>query len=206
MPRIKKAERTGIIARPLALKDIDTIATWLADPKVAEAVLEERISAATQRRQLKKLLSLTAHDDGECGMVIEYKNSIVAFAHYMWINWVSRTAEIDICIDPTRTQKAFLTASILPCVANIAFSNLNLEKVFSFIYSDNPESLRLLTRFMKPEATLKGYLNHRAGPVDVIVAGLLKADFLAYPITKRFLKAQSQTLVRTEERSSSPLR
>ncbi len=173
-PKKKTPPKTlGIFSRRAEPTDIDLLIRWYGHPLIQETIEDEELTGKALRTKAKKLTQLDAFRDGECAFIIEFDGEPVAFAHYMWIDWVSRTSELDWFLAPDNKVGPFLANAAIREFARIAFDGFALRKVYGFTYASNDISVRLNNVWLETEATLKDYIPG----ADVYVQSLLASDF-----------------------------
>jgi RimJ/RimL family protein N-acetyltransferase len=171
---------SSLTARRMAQSDTKALLRWYIHPTVTSGVDDETLSKAVLTRKLDMLAACDPFEDGQCGILIEHKGKPVSFFHFMWINWIGRTAELDMMIDPYERDLRILSRSVLLKLGEVAFEEFNLNKLYGFIYESNERSLRFFGRFSETEAQLKGYLKRTGKVEDVFIVGITRAQYLGY--------------------------
>ena len=171
------SRKTISLRRPY-LSEIDTIVDWFMHPSVAESVGEHDLDKEDLKEFFSDLATSSATEDGKCGFVVIYEDKPICFVHVMWINWISRTGELDLFMNPFKTLPPFMRTSMFRSVMTLFFTTLNLNKMYSFVYESNQLASRLFGQFMVKEATLQSYLNRKNQNGNVQVFGLTKNDYL----------------------------
>ena len=184
-PPVPAVKTSGILSRRVEPGDKDTLIRWYGHPLIQETIEDEELSPQGLRAKAKKLASLDEFKDGECAFIVEFDGQPVALAHFMWIDWVSRTGELDYFLDPELRPGPFLALMVIRELGRIAFEGFALRKLYGFTYATNDVSVRMNAGFLETEAILKDYLPRAGGATDVYVQGLLASDF-SRKFSKRF--------------------
>jgi RimJ/RimL family protein N-acetyltransferase len=170
-------KKSGIVSRRAEPRDIDLLIRWYGHPLIQETIEDEKLTPKGLRSKAKKLCTLDEFRDGECAFIVEFDGQPVALLHYMWIDWVSRTVELDYFLAPDLRAGPFLARMVIREIGCIAFEGLAMRKIYGFIYASNDTSVRMNASFLITEATLKNYLPHTGGGADVLVQSLLASDY-----------------------------
>jgi hypothetical protein len=162
--------------RPLARADADIVGSWLAVPDM-QAVMEDEpggVRAATAK--IRGLVGRDPLRDRECAYVVLYEGRHIGYFHLMWINWISRTGEIDVMVEPA-TQRSLQGLWVIAKIGEVIFDQLNLRKAYGFIFATNPSSMRFFNRLGKMEAVLKAGRRPARGDEDVHLAAITAASY-----------------------------
>lgn len=106
-------------------------------------------------------------------------DALVGFVHISDIDWHCRSAEFGVVIGDTKRQNQGLGREATALAVSYAFQTLNLERLTVRYLATNTASDRMFRSLgFVPEGRLRqaGYVN--GAPVDVVVAGLLRGEFL----------------------------
>ena len=180
----------GLCARRIERTDFPVLTRWFKHPKIHATIHDEECSDSSLKRKFDRLKRCDPFADGECGLILETNEVPVGFVHFMWINWISRTAEVDFFIEPAELRP-FLGLIATRKIGQIAFEEFNLHKIYGFMYGFNETSLRFFRGWLKPEATLKGYLLRNGGACDVHVTGMLATEYFSQPSVRRSLRRRN---------------
>jgi RimJ/RimL family protein N-acetyltransferase len=167
-------------ARRVEAKDGATLLRWYNNPAIQATLEDEQRSAAQLRRKVEDLVSCDPYEDCRCVILFERDSRPIGMAYFMWINWISRTAEVDLMLSPEQPHGPLTGYLMMLKIADMSFREFNLHKMYGFIYGDNRRSLRLFQRFMHVEAVLKAYAKRGQRYEDVHVLGALACDYDAY--------------------------
>jgi len=137
-----------------------------------QKVLEDEPGGAlAARSKVHGLLGMDPLRNAQCGYMVHFQDRPIGFVHVLSINWISRTCEIDIMVEPT-SQRSLLGVWVLAKTGEICFDVLNLRKAYGYIFAHNLRSSRFFSRLMPVEATLVAGRRSRSGDEDVLVASL----------------------------------
>ncbi len=175
------SHRTHIVARRATSRDKAVLQRWYTDPRTIELMEDEPQSPAELRRKIADLVECDPVRDGACILVFEIGGHPVAMAHFVRMNWTSRTAEISVMLSPEEPGTPLRGYSVICRLAQVAFNTFNLNKIYAFVYAHNLRSFRILTRVMKVEAVLKGYLKRADRFEDVYLIGILASEYRSLP-------------------------
>ncbi|MGA2916640.1 MAG: GNAT family N-acetyltransferase [Sedimentisphaerales bacterium] len=171
MPRRSEIKEYRIVARRVEPRHRNLLLRWYGNSSIQKAMEDEPRTAVYLRRKIAQLISSDPFRDGQCAIILEMNSRPVALAHFMWINWVSRTAEIDFTLLSEKPHGLLLGVMAIDKVAQIAFEEFNLHKFYAFIYGDNHRALRFMKRYMRVEAVLKAYLKRGRRYEDAYLMG-----------------------------------
>ena len=176
MKRAMGARFDAFTVRPIERQDVLTIARWLDDPKMQHALDDERTTAQQRRAFLRDLVASTPISNGRGGFVVERHGRPLGFIHLMWVNWLSRTGEVDLLVEP-RFQGTSASLVVLQKAGAVAFDWYNLNKLYAFVYATNQQSLSPLRRLMCVEATLRAAAVRDGGRTDVHIVSITAARY-----------------------------
>jgi RimJ/RimL family protein N-acetyltransferase len=166
-----------IIVRHLDRADRPVLRRWFADPVIRAAVTDETVRPDRLSATLAMLESSDPRRKGDLCLVIEKDGRPIGLIHFVWINWTSRNAEALVFIGPEEQRGSLAAFKAVAKIGEAAFDDLNLHKVYAFIYGSNPASLGLFRRVMRTEACFRRYLKSGRGYEDVFLLGLLASDY-----------------------------
>jgi RimJ/RimL family protein N-acetyltransferase len=164
--------------RPIATADVAVVHGWMDGPEM-QAKMEDQ--ALTSREITAKLAGLVGQDpvrDRQGAYMIEHDARPIGFVHLMWINWISRTAEVDLIVDPA-LHRSFRSFWVVQKAGEVAFEFLNLNKVYAFVYASNLDSIGMFRRLLRIEALLPAGRRPPEGDEDVYIVGLTAAGYRA---------------------------
>lgn len=157
--------------RPCTMADVPVVLQWFNDEAVHTAIEDEVRDRAGRKHFLHALVRSSPQKNSQGAFMVTCRNQPVGFIHLMWINWISRTAEVDLVIDPgSRSGIAgFMT---IQKAGELVFERFNLNKLYGFIYETNTRSLVPLRRMLSIEATMVGAAIRDGAPTDVHIASV----------------------------------
>lgn len=168
------------VARRAEARDTSVLLRWYANPAIQSALEDERRSPSQMRQKIEDLVSCDPYEDGRCVILFERDSRLIGMAYFMWINWISRTAEVDLMLSPEQSHGPLAGYLMMVKIADVSFREFNMHKMYGFIYGDNRRSLRLFQRFMQVEAVLKAYARRGSKYEDVHVLGTVASVYEAY--------------------------
>lgn len=178
MPLRAKKEEYRIVATRVEERHRKLLMQFYGDSSIQEVMEQEPCTPAYLRRKVEMLISCDPFRDGQCAFILEMNSKPVALVHFMWLNWISRTAEIDFILLSEKPRGLVLGVMAIDKVAQIAFYELNLHKFYAFIYGNNRKALRFLGHFMHVEAVLKSYLKRGRRYEDTYILGQTLPHYL----------------------------
>lgn len=178
MPRRSKLKEYCVIAHRAEPRHRKLLFRCFSNSSIQIALEDEPRTAAYLRRKIEQFISADPFRDGQCAIILEMNSQPIALAHFMWINWISRNAEIVLTLFSENHGLA-LAVMIIDKIAQIAFDEFNLHKFDAYVNGDNRRALRFFGRYMKTEAVLKAYLKRGNRYEDVYVLRSTPAEFRA---------------------------
>jgi RimJ/RimL family protein N-acetyltransferase len=164
--------------RPIATNDIAVIHSWM-DGAEMQAKMEDQ--ALTSKEITAKLAGLVGQDpvrDRQGAYIIEHEGRQIGFVHLYWINWISRTGEVDLMVDPA-LHRSFRSFWVVAKAGEVAFEFLNLNKVYAYVYASNLDSIGMFRRLLGVEAVQPAGRRPPEGDEDVYIVGLTAATYRA---------------------------
>lgn len=155
----------------LSRRDAPVLRRWLSDPQMQAFLEDEPGGAVGAARKVLHLVGCDPVRDREAGYIVRYDGHPIGFIHLKEINWISRTGEIDVLVDQA-VQRSLKGLWVVAKIAEVAFDQLNLRKLYGYIFASNPASLRLFQRLGTIEATLTAARRPRTGDEDILIAAL----------------------------------
>ncbi len=172
-------DKTGMRWRRVDVRDAAILIQWYGHPEIQEVIEDEELSPEGLRAKAAKLATLDPFRDGECAYIFRiWRRARGTGAHFMWIDWVSRTAELDFFLAPD-SRGALVALRVLEGIGRIAFETYQLHKVYGFSYGSNEIMTSRKRYFMTNEAILKDYLTRDGRCVDVYVQGHLAKEYFS---------------------------
>jgi len=164
--------------RPLCGDDLELLTQWLANPDIQRVFEDEPGGFDASRRKVQALIGMDPVIDRQCGYLVFYEQRPIGFIHLKEINWIGRTGEIDILVEPA-SQRSLLGLWVVAKTAEICFDMLNLRKAYGYIFANNTPSSRFFSRLLQHEATLSPGRRPASGDEDVLILSLTVEHYRA---------------------------
>jgi RimJ/RimL family protein N-acetyltransferase len=164
----------GIYLRALSREDLSRIHGWHNDMSLYETLggAFRFVSAAAEELWLEKAMSYSS-EHVSLAICLRDSNEHIGNIYLRNIDWIARNAEVSIFIGASAARGRGFGATAIGLVAEHAFRDLGLCRLYSFILVDNKRSLNV---FRKCGFTLEGELIRHAfkgGELkNVVVMGL----------------------------------
>ncbi len=162
--------------RPLERRDCATLIDWLASSEMLAVMEDEPGGLGAMKRKLVGLVGRDPTRDRECAYLVSFEGRAIGYFHLMYINWISRTGEIDVMVEPA-SQRSLLGLWVIAKIAEVGFDQLNLRKLYGYIFASNAASARFFSRLGPIEATLKAGRRPLRGDEDVHLMALTDASY-----------------------------
>ncbi len=169
--------REQIVLRRLGPADRPILRRWLRDPVVQAAIEDETITSSRMRETVALFESSDPFRDGSVGLLVERAGKPIGLIHFVWINWISRNAEVVIFVGPGELRNSLTALALVINVGHAAFRDLNLHKIYAFVYGSNADALSVFKRFMTEEACLRSYVKSGEEYEDVHFFGFLASEY-----------------------------
>jgi len=176
---VSKLGLNKIVVRRIEPADRPTLRRWLRDPVVREAIEDETVDLSDIKQALALFETSDPFRDGGLGLVVEVLGRPIALIHFVWINWVSRNAEVIVFVGPGELRQSLAAAVVMEKIGHAAFRVLNLHKIYAFVYGTNQDALSVFRKVMKEEACLRAYVKSPHGYSDFHFFGLLASEYFA---------------------------
>lgn len=168
-------------------QDAQLLAKWMFDPDYL--LYFGYLEKAPYEKQIDQILKLIAANQFVTAqrqtLIIENRESQtpIGFAQVADIDWKNRNCALEIYIDPKhRAEQYSVQGSTL--VFEYAFGQLNMHKVYSYVYSHN-EAILTLQKSLKhdPEVVFEKHLQIDAKTYDIYVFAFYRNYYeaLNYP-------------------------
>lgn len=118
-------------------------------------------------------------DSGKIDWIVMDKGEKIGIISLVDINMKNRRAELIVGF-PTTTRSSLKAVESTCLALNFAFHKLNINRVYSYVYSDNASSEENTLKLgFQQEGALRQHIIHpiTGEPLDMYINGLLKADF-----------------------------
>ena len=169
--------REQIILRRLGPADRPVLRRWLRDPVVRAAIEDETITSSRMRQTVALFESSDPFRDGGVGLLVERAGNPIGLIHFVWINWISRNAEVVIFVGPGELRNSLTALALVVNVGHAAFRDLNLHKFYAFVYGSNTAALSIFKRLCTQEACLRSYVKSQNEYENVHFFGVLAAEY-----------------------------
>lgn len=176
------------------ISDIDILADWLASPDFIRHVdgpdLED---ALAYRARVEEMLQENA--DESCSnkylmAVHKSQGTPIGLAMICKIDWKNRHAEYAYVIGNQRYRGSLAAGDMNVTVYNYLFRELNLNKVYGYVFEDNIASLRINEFGGRLDGTLRKHLRRDGVRRDVRVFSITRQEFAD------FVQRNSKTVLR----------
>ena len=168
-----------IIVRRIVPADRPVLRRWLKDPDIRQAIEDETIDLSRMADALALFESSDPFCDGGMGLIVEVMGRPIALIHFIWINWVSRNAEVIVFVGPGELRQSLAAAVVIEKIGHAAFRVLNLHKIYAFVYGSNESALSVFRKVMEEEACLRSYVKSQEGYDNLYFFGLLASEYFA---------------------------
>jgi len=171
--------------RALCADDVELLTQWLANPDIQRVFEDEPGGVEAARRKAQALIGKDPVTDRQCGYLVLYEQRPIGFIHLKEINWIGRTGELDILVEPA-SQRSLLGLWVVAKTAEICFDMLNLRKAYGYIFASNTPSSRFFSRLLAHEATLTPGRRPESGDEDVLIVSLTVEHYRALRVRYRW--------------------
>jgi [ribosomal protein S5]-alanine N-acetyltransferase len=168
----------SITLRPLLISDLEAILEWALDP---EFCLANGWSFPNNTEKLRAHWTriITEPRDDFQRHAIDDTGSVLGYADLAMIDWHERRASFGIALARAHWGKG-IAATAGALMLEHAFVTLKLTRIVAEVHASNERSLRLMARLgFVHEGTLRQHETYRGQKQDVILFGLLRAEYQA---------------------------
>lgn len=161
-------------------EDIPVMLNWLKDPAFIENIYGSPLAAPSQTiSNIHRMLNDNARDVTGSLTLIGYRYDGVPIGLFMFnnINWKNRSAELNAAIGSIEHRSAIYGGELYLLGLLVAFQELNLEKIYGYVYESNESSFRLSSFAGKKEGVLRKHFYRKGDYIDVTVFSLLRQEF-----------------------------
>jgi RimJ/RimL family protein N-acetyltransferase len=176
---VSKLGLDKIIVRRIVPDDRPMLRLWLRDPDVRQAIQDETIDFSRMKETIELFESSDPFRDGGLGLIVEVAGRPIGLIQFVWINWVSRNAEVIVFVGPGELRRSLAAAIVVEKIGHTAFRVLNLHKIYAFVYRSNAAALSVFRKIMKEEACLRAYVKSPEGYSDFHFFGLLSSEYFS---------------------------
>lgn len=129
---------------PISLTDASTIAKWKADKELSKLILSH-FSPITANEAELWITKNTLDPNQRLFGIYVYGRLLIGIARLMFIDIDARTAELGIYIGNNEYRGLGLGKTALKNLLNMAFQELNLNKIYLKVREDNLSACKLYT-------------------------------------------------------------
>jgi RimJ/RimL family protein N-acetyltransferase len=183
-----------VTVRKPEIDDLATLAGWLAsDDWVEHLGGSGAMAPAWYRQRAEAMLQDNANDASPNKYFLvadRFSGAAVGLAMLCKIDWKNRHAEYAFIIGAPAYRNGLAAGDMNMVMYNYFFNELNLNKVYGYIFDSNAVSLRMNGFGGSRDGTLRRHRRHRGAAVDVHVFCLSRRDFA------QFVERHAATLLR----------
>ena len=161
--------------RPIEREDLRQLQIWRNLPEIRNRCREYRL--LSMENQINWFESL-ADDKSVCMFAVEFEDHLIGVCGLTGINWVNRGAELSIYIGPDAVRRTGHGKETVKKLLEIAFTELNLNRVWLECYQFNQPGLRLFEScgFIS-EGVLREHVFKNGWYVSSVMMGILKSEW-----------------------------
>lgn len=152
--------------------DKRTLFGWINDPEVVKFNSAFKPVHWVEHCEWWESINQT-HGKASYAIRSEVDNRILGIVQLQNIHPIHRHAEVSIRIGDQNDRQKGLGSEALRKIVQIAFNELNLKRVFTHVWADNPRAIRAYENagFM-PEGVMPSHVFIRGEWKDVVVMGI----------------------------------
>jgi RimJ/RimL family protein N-acetyltransferase len=166
------------------IRDLDTIAQWLAsDAYVANIGGARGMGAEQYRRKAEAMLQDNADDYSPNKYYLvedRFNGTPVGLAMLCKIDWKNRHAEFAYIVGESNYRVRLTAGDINVVLYNYFFNELNLNKVYGYVFATNTTSLRMNAFGGRQDGTLRRHKLLDGKPIDVHVLSISRPEFAGF--------------------------
>ena len=134
-------ERESVTLRAVEQRDVDQWREWINRPDVMEGL--DRVLPATEEEHRRFIERNVAGNTSSVWFSIEAEDGTYVGNIWLWdLHWRHRRAEVRLFVAHPDYQGRGLATAALERVANYAFNDLGLHKLYAYVHSSNERSRR----------------------------------------------------------------
>lgn len=173
-----------VTVRKPEIDDIDTLAAWLASDEWTRHLGGNGDEAPAWHRQRAQAMLQDNADDTSPNKYFfvadRFSGAAVGLAMLCKIDWKNRHAEYACIIGSAQHRNGMAAGDMNMVMYNYFFNQLNLNKVYGYVFDSNTPSLRMNSFGGSRDGTLRGHRRYRGAAIDVHVFCLSRRDFAAF--------------------------
>jgi len=179
-------EGDDIRLRPLRKSDIELKVKWYNDPVVNKTLI---IDEPLELEKSLKWFDTAASDDNRRDFVIEtLDGEPIGITGLLGINRKHATAECFCVIGEKKFWGKGLGTLIHSLLIQFAYEQLNMNKVWAVIYTDNAAIIRIVEKLgFKIEGTLREEKTVDGKKIDLHRIGVLRSEFIPLHTSCKFI-------------------
>lgn len=161
--------------RALEREDLQKMHKWANDPELTQFVGPRfPVSMSQEEAWFEQLMKNESRE----ALIIETKEQEAIGYMYLDVDWVNGKAELSIAIGEKDYQDKGYGTEACQTALNHCFNELNLNKVYVYVFRFNERAIRLYEKcgFKKEGLIREDYLIHRKYE-DRLIMGILKKEF-----------------------------
>ena len=167
-----------MILRPLRRSDAPDYCRWLADPEVTR-FLQRHENPPTRREELRYIADQGRRKDTVHWAIDTSDGIHIGSTSLMKVDRDQRHAEFGIFIGDPRSWGQGLGTQASWLVVRYGFGTLKLHRIYLNVYAYNTRGVRSYRRLgFRPEGRLRDHLYRGRYFHDVMIMGMLRAEFL----------------------------
>ena len=173
--------------------DIPVMIDWLQEPVFIANLFGNPDTPASQTiSNIHRMLNDNAKDLTQNLTFIAHRYDGVPIGLVMLnhINWKNRLAEMNLAIGNIEHRNTMYGGELYLLGLLMAFQELNLNKIYGYVYQSNSSSLRLSSFVGKQEGTLRNHYYGNGNYLDVNIISLFREEF------DLFLTNEKETILR----------
>ena len=160
--------------------DVVKLINWFQDPLFIKYLYGSQLQSMNELNQhAYQILNQNAKDTSAGLTLLMESKEQEAFGLIMFnhINWKDRNAELNIAIGEPQFRNSFngIEAFILALI--VGFCELNLHKIYGYVYHNNANSKHIVERAGVYEGTLRKHYYRDGEFVDLKVYSFFSAQF-----------------------------
>jgi len=168
--------------------DFNKIMEWMSSPDYSNNILDYSNVPPDDLRifMLNRLNNVDKYPSYLYFIVETKKGAPIGIATLNNINWKDRNLSLELIIGDDKFRGKMYGIDICITASDVAFSVLNMYKLWSYIYSFNEQSIKMCKWLGVPqEAILKDQKLSDGKLFDTYVFGMLKPDFYKLKTAKQ---------------------
>lgn len=166
------------------VRDIETMAMWLASSSYVDNISGFKgMNADHYRRKAEAMLQSNADD---CSLnkyfLVEdrFNGNPVGLAMLCKIDWKNRHAEYAFIVGDERYRSRLTASDMNVVMYNYFFNELDLNKVYGYVFDANTVSLRMHAFGGSQDGTLRQHKMKDGKPIDVHLFCISRREFDAF--------------------------